>query len=1195
MKLCGVRKVPITVKEVTMVSPDTVCVEARDGAITHGQIFSNGGVSIAASSSAAVTITNVSSSPIDGSIRITCTGSNVFAPFYFNINDGSAGTVGITGVAGVPNCNGSWDILRINNDTADLCATRFTGTWTPGTGKVWDYSRWTTFAPAGRRGWLAGTNQEYFRSCDLEPDAFLDRTAATNPANWASFGGRTVIAVYIKSKNYDHGYADLPFMGQFGQTSSLKHHLYLKLDGPLAQGGPYAIVNSAASISTNLTWNDRSTRALAINVNQIGYRPDDVGKIAYLSHWMPGAPNEGAVDYSAFTQFEIINNVGTTVGGPFPIVLRIASGQAEERVSIPVDNITSGYSSADGKSAFDSTNPAKRQNITAMTAANPAVFTTATNHGWAVGKRLRLKDMGGDDGPFQLTHASIRVDTVPAPNQFTAIDFGTGVPVRGDNLPPYAPWHSRSGKGYVVELQENNRAGTNVYGLEFPTFTTSTAGNYRLRIAGLGVSDPFPVRSTVWNDLAKIMAGGEYHHRWGIALDGRFGYTRPQNFTDGVTAGGNQGKIYQSKVPYPMGWGAPLFGINGQINDAIAARPEWFFPTGTPYTWYQSGYGAGGGSWADAGDWCTRLASVTGAVYSWCELVLMRPQKAASTAYGLPKLLEMFPTVPEYAGTNSLPEMFTQAVFGLEGYRRMQHGPGSFLPEGSVPGGMMMDTGTGTSFTPSNLSPSVNYANAPDQMSNFYYAHGAGKIAQVFYAYGFNAAGDMWKNSAIKAWNWAELLFGSFTEQDNYYNGVLGLEARMASTNPPWSGTPWTHTTYVNNLATLNNEGNSGIARTNAAAVLYRLTGLAVYKTVIETDLGYGGGNPNNIWFDCFGGRPLAAWEYHQTPGINAAAKSVIADTFKGCYGRIEAGLEIFTTPKPISACRTMMVADNNQFNIGSEGIDISGYHWAFIASHAVSGDSRYLQVLQDGMAFICGANMSGMTSIAQVGTRWPGTIFNMDNLMFGSECASGIGCYMFHFIGQWLFSFGTWSPASNAGCVEGPDPNYAADHNAQREVIPGRYAAPVYEAVWESHFQLNLMERSVQQDVFPLQNVAFYLDAWDETAKTITNVTLISNNNPSDTGEIVLFTATVTGTGGPPTGTVTFRDGGSPIGSGTLAAGVATFSTTALSDGTHSITAFYSGDVTFAQSGSAALAQVVVGTAPPPGPNPYQFSSFAM
>jgi hypothetical protein len=96
------------------------------------------------------------------------------------------------------------------------------------------------------------------------------------------------------------------------------------------------------------------------------------------------------------------------------------------------------------------------------------------------------------------------------------------------------------------------------------------------------------------------------------------------------------------------------------------------------------------------------------------------------------------------------------------------------------------------------------------------------------------------------------------------------------------------------------------------------------------------------------------------------------------------------------------------------------------------------------------------------------------------------------------------------------------------------------------------------------------------------TTTTLTSSANPSGAGNSVTFTATVaptTGTG-TPTGTVTFLDGTTTLGTGTLnSSGVATFSTstsTPLTVGTHSITAKYDGDSNFTGSTSTALSQVV-------------------
>ena len=95
-------------------------------------------------------------------------------------------------------------------------------------------------------------------------------------------------------------------------------------------------------------------------------------------------------------------------------------------------------------------------------------------------------------------------------------------------------------------------------------------------------------------------------------------------------------------------------------------------------------------------------------------------------------------------------------------------------------------------------------------------------------------------------------------------------------------------------------------------------------------------------------------------------------------------------------------------------------------------------------------------------------------------------------------------------------------------------------------------------------------------TGSNASGTILTSSTNPSEFGSSVTFTAIVTGSGGSPTGTVTFNDGASTLGSGTLAGGTATLSTSALTVGTHTITAVYSGDAIFAPSISSALSQVV-------------------
>jgi predicted outer membrane repeat protein len=91
------------------------------------------------------------------------------------------------------------------------------------------------------------------------------------------------------------------------------------------------------------------------------------------------------------------------------------------------------------------------------------------------------------------------------------------------------------------------------------------------------------------------------------------------------------------------------------------------------------------------------------------------------------------------------------------------------------------------------------------------------------------------------------------------------------------------------------------------------------------------------------------------------------------------------------------------------------------------------------------------------------------------------------------------------------------------------------------------------------------------------TTTSLTSSANPSPQSQSVTFTVTVAvvdPNAGTPTGTVTFYDGTTPLGTATLTVVngqvQATFTTAALGFGSHTILAIYSGDSTFADSGGS-------------------------
>ena len=98
-----------------------------------------------------------------------------------------------------------------------------------------------------------------------------------------------------------------------------------------------------------------------------------------------------------------------------------------------------------------------------------------------------------------------------------------------------------------------------------------------------------------------------------------------------------------------------------------------------------------------------------------------------------------------------------------------------------------------------------------------------------------------------------------------------------------------------------------------------------------------------------------------------------------------------------------------------------------------------------------------------------------------------------------------------------------------------------------------------------------------DASLGTDTTTSVAADYNPTAYGHPVTFTATVSASGAP-TGTVQFNLDGAPVGVPVAidAAGRASWTTSSLGIGTHSISADYAGDGFFAASSSAPLDQVV-------------------
>src|SRR6202789_4543182 len=91
------------------------------------------------------------------------------------------------------------------------------------------------------------------------------------------------------------------------------------------------------------------------------------------------------------------------------------------------------------------------------------------------------------------------------------------------------------------------------------------------------------------------------------------------------------------------------------------------------------------------------------------------------------------------------------------------------------------------------------------------------------------------------------------------------------------------------------------------------------------------------------------------------------------------------------------------------------------------------------------------------------------------------------------------------------------------------------------------------------------------------TSLVLTATPNPAAAGAPVTLSATITSTGGTPTGSISFFDGSTSLGMATLTNGVATLTTSSLAAGaTHTLTASYAGSGSYAASTSNTVSLVV-------------------
>lgn len=848
----------------------------------------------------------------------------------------------------------------------------------------------------GRWGKVVGPGRSHIRFSDTPPGKYFDTQSADDPSGYGEIGGARVSAVYRKSVPYDSGI----YRGAGDETmtgASLKHYIYLKLAKPLPEGRHTIRWPRGILPDSSFEYSSRRTRSISIRANQHGYGTSDEGKVAYLALWLPGGSAEGAVDFRSYGlgTFEILDERGD-VQYSSQIALRVTPTNPERRGNLPSQ-----------LAEYPSLSQGVR--ITQLHPGTPPTLS-APRHGFSEGQRIWLDGFSGSAQPLN----GFATVGATKPDAFEIADGPTGNPAPNSAGPPVA---------FPVHIA--NRAGTYVFELDFGAWKPARPGTYRIHVPGLGVSDPFAIADDIWLRAGRTSIGGLYNHRSGIALDGRFGFTRPASFRPGVSI-----TVLQSKLP--LSWSTNAG--SGFVQAEDGSQAPWITDTIAPSTYW--------GGYMDAGDW-DRLILHVSVANLLLDVYESAPDVMRSMALGIPKSSEILDR-DLYTEIDDVPDLVHEAIWTLDFFRRLQHA------DGSVSGGIESSAHP-LLGVPSFLEPQTVFAFAPDHISTYRYAGGAAKLARILKLLGKERLAQVYEKSAGDAWRFAERVQ---LDPESYYSEVRALAAKAGVlTEASWK-------TREQELHKASVEH-----RTAAAAAMFRLTGNSEYGEAFEA----GWTNPGEVYLHIADG----AWEYlrAEAPTANKDLQNRIRHSFVAAAQMVAKSQAIVAYPSMKHPFAPMgwgqgLAPDYNQAQM-------------FIRAHQLSGDKSLLRTMQIASAHILGANQVGLSMTTGLGLRTVKHPLHEDHRAMGVKVPDGITVFGWSPQSQtahdWIFGQ-YWSPLPITGTRE----------NAQnRRVHPNRFAMPVYEYFIEHPLLVAQQEYSVHQTIGTTAAIWLYLHAQSELEKS--------------------------------------------------------------------------------------------------------------
>lgn len=181
-------------------------------------------------------------------------------------------------------------------------------------------------------GNLVGKNGDLLCTMDEVVGKKLDTTWADDPSSYRiksrtdSHYRTPVIPAWVHRKSKP---ADLGMVGPYQFESPMRDVVYLKLPAPVQTGMDYSVIFSDSSFPTQkFTFDPASLRSEAVHVSQIGFRPDEPAKLAFLSCWLG---NGGGLHYEPGLPFEIVEaSTGRTLFKGVTALSKAAGDKTED-------------------------------------------------------------------------------------------------------------------------------------------------------------------------------------------------------------------------------------------------------------------------------------------------------------------------------------------------------------------------------------------------------------------------------------------------------------------------------------------------------------------------------------------------------------------------------------------------------------------------------------------------------------------------------------------------------------------------------------------------------------------------------------------------------------------------------------------------------------------------------------------------